>query len=143
METPLSAGHAAMDRGEWTEARDRFAHAGDSAEALEGLSRAAWWLGDEALTFDSRERAYRAYQDAGDACGAARMAMWLGSDNIDFRGDDAVAAAWLRRARSLLAGHPPCMELGFTLLLEADLALLTHGDPEAALPQIGRASCRE
>jgi ATP/maltotriose-dependent transcriptional regulator MalT len=130
----LTAGHAALERGDWADARARFEEAGDSAEALEGLGRAAWWLGDEALTFESRERAHRAHLEAGDPCGAARMAMWIGSDNIDFRGDDAVAAAWLRRARSLLADHPPCLELGFAVLLEADIALLLHGDPETALP---------
>src|SRR3954471_4997154 len=94
---PLTAGRAALDRAEWAEARELFAAAGEGAEALEGLSRAYWWLGDEAATLETRERAYRAYRDAGDDRGAARMAMWLASHNLDFPGGDALAAGLVPR----------------------------------------------
>ena len=129
---PLALGQDAMDRREWGEAMARFEEAvaaEDSPEAWEELSRAAWWQGDQDTTFSTRERAYRAYREAGDACGAARMAMWIGSDHLDFRGDDAVALAWLQRGRALLEGQPPCMELGFLILVEADIHLLSRGDP--------------
>jgi ATP/maltotriose-dependent transcriptional regulator MalT len=132
---PLAAGRAALRNAAWDEARALFEEAtaaGGPAEAWEGLSRAAWWLGDQDATMAARERAYRAYRDADDPCGAARMAMWLGSDHLDFRGDDAVAAAWLRRGRAHLAGHDPCAEEGWIMLLESDLALLARADPMAA-----------
>jgi ATP/maltotriose-dependent transcriptional regulator MalT len=132
---PLAAGRAALARAEWAEAWARFeeaAAADDSPEAWEGVSRAAWWVGDQEATLLARERAYRGYRQAGDVRGAARMAMWLGSDHLDFRGDDAVASAWLRRGRTLLEGHPPCAELGFITLFEADIALLSHSDPATA-----------
>ena len=132
---PLAAARAALDRSEWTEARARFeeaAAADDAPEAWEGLSRAAWWLGDQEATMEARERAYRGYRRAGDACGAARMAMWLGSDHLDFRGDDAVAAAWVQRGRALVAEHAPCAEQGYIELLAADIALLAQGDPGTA-----------
>ena len=58
--------------------------------------------------------------------------MWLASDHLDFRGDDAVASAWLRRGRALVADHAPCAEQGFITLLEADIALLAAGDPATA-----------
>ena len=58
--------------------------------------------------------------------------MWLGSDHLDFRGDDAVASAWLRRGRALLRAHEPCAEEGYITLLEADIALLAHSDPATA-----------
>ena len=80
----------------------------------------------------ARECAYRGYRRAADLCGAARMAMWLASDHLDFRGDDAVASAWLRRGRALLRGHPPCAEEGYITLLEADIALLADADPAIA-----------
>jgi ATP/maltotriose-dependent transcriptional regulator MalT len=80
----------------------------------------------------ARERAYRGYRDAGDPCGAARMAMWLGTDTLDFRGDDAVAEAWLRRARSLVEDRSSCSEQGWIALLEADIALLARSDPMGA-----------
>src|SRR5687768_11632670 len=91
----LEAGRVALRQAAWSEARALFeeaAGAGDAPEAWEGLSRAAWWLGDEDQTLVARDRAYRAYRAAGDALGAARMAMWLGSDHFDFRGDDALAS---------------------------------------------------
>jgi ATP/maltotriose-dependent transcriptional regulator MalT len=131
----LEAGRAALGRAEWAEARAQFADAvaaDDSPAAWEGLSRAVWWLGDQEATLAARERAYRGYRRAGDPCGAARMAMWLASDHLDFRGDDAVASAWLRRGRALVAEHEPCVEQGWITLLEADIALLATSDPTAA-----------
>ncbi|MDP1849273.1 MAG: helix-turn-helix transcriptional regulator [Solirubrobacteraceae bacterium] len=131
----LTAGRAALARADWVVARARFEAAvaeGDAPEAWEGLSRAAWWQGDQRATLDARERAYRGYRRAGDARGAARTAMWLGSDHLDFHGDDAVASAWLRRARSLVRDHEPCAEQAWIMLLESDIALLVHSDPPSA-----------
>ena len=139
---PLAAGRAALERADWADARTLFEHAvaaGDAPEAWEGLSRAAWWLGDEEATLAARERAYRGYRQAEDACGAARMAMWLGSDHLDFRGDDAVASAWLRRGRALVDDHDPCSEQGWITLLEADIALLARSDPATAARQAQEA----
>lgn len=132
---PLAAGRAALRRAAWAEARAWFEEAvaaGDAPEAWEGLSRAAWWQGDQEATMAARERAYRVFRQAGDACGAARMAMWLASDHLDFRGDDAVASAWLRRGRALVGDHEPCAEQGWIALLEADIALLAESDPATA-----------
>jgi ATP/maltotriose-dependent transcriptional regulator MalT len=129
---PMGAGRMALRNAAWDEARARFeeaASAGNAPEAWEGLSRAAWWQGDQVETLAAREHAYRAYREAGDLCGAARMAMWLASDHLDFRGDDAVASAWLRRGRGLLVDHEPCAEQGYNTLLEADIALLANSDP--------------
>jgi DNA-binding NarL/FixJ family response regulator len=127
----VAAGHAALARADWSDARARFESAvaaEASPEALEGLSRAVWWLGDEEATFSTRERAYRAYRDAADAHGAARMAMWIASDQFDFRGDDALAGAWLRKGRALVENEPPSVELAYIAALESDVALLGHSD---------------
>jgi ATP/maltotriose-dependent transcriptional regulator MalT len=132
---PLAMGRAALGQAAWSQARLHFEEAAatsDGAEAWEGLSWAAWWLGDQDTTLSARERAYRAYREAGDTCGAARMAMWLASDHLDFRGDDAIASAWLRRARALVSNHEPCPETGFITVLEADIALLARSDPATA-----------
>jgi ATP/maltotriose-dependent transcriptional regulator MalT len=128
----LAAGRAALRDAAWAVARARFEEAvvsSESPEAWEGLSRAAWWLGDQEQTMTARECAYRGFRRAGDVCGAARMAMWLASDHFDFRGDDAVASAWLRRGRALLRDHGPCAEEGYITLVEADIALLADSDP--------------
>ena len=132
---PLAAGRAALERADWDEARTIFEKAtadGGSAEAWEGLGQAAWWQGDEETTFTARERAFRLYRAAGDVRRAAWAAMWIASDYFDFRGDDAVAAAWLRRGRELLEGQEPSRELGFIALLECDLLFQAKRDPEAA-----------
>lgn len=134
VESWVAAGEAALARGAWAEARVRFEAAVAAAEpprGWEGLSWAGWWQGDQETTMAARERAYRAYRRAGDQRGAARMAMWLASDHLDFRGDDAVAWAWLRRGRALIGAYEQCAEHGFITLLEADIAL-ANSDPETA-----------
>ena len=138
----LAAGNAALDAADWDAARARFEEAisaDPTPAAWEGVSWAAWWQGDLDATFAAREKAFRAYREAGDECGAGRMAMWLASDNFDFRGDDAVAFAWLRRAEDLLADREPCAERGYHLLLAADLQLVVHGDPDGAIAKVGEA----
>ena len=139
---PLAMGQAALAEAAWLQARVHFEAAaamGGAAEAWDGLSRAAWWQGDQDTTLSAREHAYRAFRETGDACGAARMAMWVASDHLDFRGDDAVAVAWLRRARALVRDHGPCAELGYITVLEADIALLARSDPLTATKLAGEA----
>src|SRR5687767_12498168 len=124
LDDTLTQAHAALERAEWRAARDGFERAlaeRETAEALEGLSWAAWWLGDAEATLSARERAYRAHRAAGDPCGAARTAAWLASDLIDFRSEYAVANGWLERARRLVADRPACPEHGWILLVEASL----------------------
>ena len=45
---------------------------GESPEALEGLSWAAWWLDDAGAVFGARERAYRLYMTAAETTLAPR-----------------------------------------------------------------------
>ena len=107
VDDPSEAGAAALRRGDWDVARARFeaaVAAGDEPAAWEGLSRAAWWQSDAEATFAARERAYRGVPRRRRPRAAPHAwRMWVGIDHVDFRGDDAVAAAWLaagaRRAR--------------------------------------------
>src|SRR5690348_4474891 len=124
-----------MERGAWDEARTHLQAsiaAGETPQAWERLGLAAWWLDDAALTFDARERAFRLYRDADDATGAARVALWLTWDYLAFRGDTAVAAGWLERARRLLAGHETAPEYGWLLLRDGEVALFRGHDPVTA-----------
>lgn len=132
---PLAAGSAALQRGAWAEARDHFQASlalRETAAAHEHLGLAAWWLDDAALTFASRERAYRLYRDSGDALGAARVALWLVWDCLAFRGDTAVSSGWMERARRLLTGHEAAPEYGWLLLREGEVALFRGHDPDTA-----------
>jgi DNA-binding CsgD family transcriptional regulator len=125
----IEAGRAALAAGAWEEARARFELAlsdGETAEALEGLGWAAWWLGDAEAMFDARERAYALYRSLDDRRGAARLATWLGTDHVDFRGELAVAQGWLGRARRLLADLEPGPEHGWLWVHEAEKLLLAN-----------------
>ena len=143
--SPSLAAHPAKDallRGAWVEARAHLEQSlatAESADALEDLGLAGWWLDDAALTFSARERAYSLYRDGDDACGAARMAIWLVWDYLSFRGDFAVASGWLERARRLLANHEHSPEYGWLLIREGEVALFRGHDPAAATESARRA----
>jgi ATP/maltotriose-dependent transcriptional regulator MalT len=124
-----------LSRGAWPEAREAFASSlreRESAEALEGLGVAAWWLDDAEIVFDARERAYRLYSERGDRRSAARIAVWLAWDAWAFRGEHAVSNGWLQRARSLLSGLPACPEQAWLEVREGSLCLMEDGDPDRA-----------
>ena len=121
----VSRGWTALSRGSWKEARAIFEQepeAGESAEALEGLSWAAWWLDDADTVFEARERAYRLYSKGRDPASAARMATWLAADHLDFHGAVAVASGWLRRAGSMLEPLEPGPDHGWLAFHEGHIA---------------------
>lgn len=131
----LREAHAAIQRGEWRQARtlaQRSLAAAETPDALELLGLACWWLSDIETLFESRERAFRLYVDAGARQRAARMAIWLDWDYRAFRGAPAVAAGWLRRARRLLDDMPDCTEYGWLLMREADAQLARDAAVAAA-----------
>jgi DNA-binding NarL/FixJ family response regulator len=133
--TLLQSAYAALARGAWEDARRDFTSAlaeSESPEAFEGLGLAAWWLDDAAIVFDSRERAYRLYNERGDKRGAGRTALSLAEDAIYFRGQAAIARGWLGRAREHLAKHEPIPEHGWLHIVAGDLAFMIDGDPAEA-----------
>ena len=132
---PLAAGREALSRGEWEQALAYFEAAAErnpSAEAVEAVAMAAWWLDNAQLAIESREHAYRLYRERGDAAAAARMAIWLGWDSLAFRGEPAVARGWLQRAHRLLEGLDPVPEHGWLALREGEFAFLLENDIAAA-----------
>jgi len=130
-----TAGGVALARGEWENARADFERSlalQESAEALEGLGLAAWWLDAADVVFDTRERAYRLYRDRDDRTGAARVAIWIAWDTWAFRGEHAVASGWLQRARRLLEDQGDVAERAWLELREGALALMDEGNPDRA-----------
>ena len=130
----IEAGHEALARGAWEEARACFEAAleeEETPETLEGLSWSAWWLDDAGAVFDARERAFRLYRKREDATGAARMATWLAVDHLDFHGALAVASGWLQRAHRLLDPMEPGPEHGWLAFQDGYVAL-ARGDAAKA-----------
>lgn len=131
----LTAGWQALAQTQWDGARSLFEAAvarDEGAEALEGLSLAAWWLDDAEAMFATRERAYRLYRRDGDLRSAARIATLLGIDYFSFRGEAAIGNGWFRRAHRLLEELPPVPEHGWLSIWEGQIRLLADNDPTAA-----------
>ncbi len=66
--------------GGWAAARDAFTELLDRSvipEALDGLGRAPWWLGDWRGAIVNRERGYAGFRRDGELARAARIALWL------------------------------------------------------------------
>jgi LuxR family transcriptional regulator, maltose regulon positive regulatory protein len=126
----------------WADARKSFEGAlaiEESADALEGLSWAAWWLDDGETVFASRERAYHLYRADGDPASAARMATWLACDEIDFNAAISVASGWVQRAHRLLDPLESSPDHGWLYFHEGYLAQ-HHGDLPLAIELGARAA---
>jgi LuxR family maltose regulon positive regulatory protein len=142
----VGEGWTALSRGAWKEARAVFEQAleaGESPEALEGLSWAAWWLDDAETVFRAREGAYRGYRTRRDPASAARMATWLAADHLDFHGAVAVASGWLRRAGRMLEPLEPGPDHGWLAFHEGHIAgmcgdTVTAGELGVRAAQLGR-----
>ena len=137
----VGEGPAALARGAWAEARalyERELAAGETVEALVGLSWAAWWVEDVATCVEARERAYRLSRRQGDPRRAAMLAIWLANDHLVLRGERAIANGWFGRATRLLEGQEPCAEQGWLDALVGYTAM-AGGDGPTARELAGRA----
>lgn len=132
MGAALAAGYESLARGAWEDARTSFLAAIDhqeTAEALEGLGKAGWWLNDAATLFAAREQAYRLYREGGDNVGAARMALHLAIDHCSLRDAAALGRGWLQRAERLLDGTDLTPEHAWLALWKGQVALTFGGEP--------------
>ena len=124
----MAAAGRGLALGAWGEARERYQQAlelEETAEALEGLAVAAWWLDDVDSAICARERAYVLRREQGRTVEAARLAGFLAWDYGAMRGANAVASGWLARARRLVAELPPAAEHAWLPLIEASFFLDT------------------
>ena len=142
-DTRLQRGREALARGAWEDALGAFEAATRqerSAEALEGLASACWWLDDGAGVIAAREEAYRLYREMADPVSAARMALSLYWDYRAFRGDAAVSNGWLQRAERLLEGLDSTREHGWLRYRKAQSSLFGDHDPATAREHAAEAS---
>jgi DNA-binding CsgD family transcriptional regulator len=113
---PVAAGMVALSCGDWTGARAHFEEAlrtEETADALEGLGEALYWLDEIGPSLEHRTRAYALYREQGDVCRAVRAALWIVWGHSASLGNQAVANGWLQRVERLLQEAGDCPEQGW------------------------------
>jgi DNA-binding CsgD family transcriptional regulator len=125
----LAGAWSALTRAEWEAARDQFtAHLDrnpQDPEALDGLGRALWWLGEQHEAVARRREAYAVFRRRGDKRAAANLATYLAAEHR-IAAEPAAADGWLARAERLLEDVELSAERGW---LEIECAKRMAGDP--------------
>ncbi|UGS36490.1 helix-turn-helix transcriptional regulator [Capillimicrobium parvum] len=117
----LEAGRQALEDARWADARTAFEAelaARGSAEALDGLGQALWFLGDVDDGIAARERAFDAYARGGRCDEAARAGVWISHQYL-ISGRASAARGWLARAERALEGAGPCAGQGWVAIERA------------------------
>ncbi len=135
----LAAGEAALEAGDWVQARSLFARARRAAVAAEssyGLARAEERAGDFEAAIRLFEEAFVLFRRQGQV----RLPALIAGRELSFLyasvyGNSAAADGWLRRAVSLLSVTPDCPEAGWVYLAEC----LATRDP-ARIEQLAAAA---
>lgn len=121
----LDAGSAAMARGDWPTAREQFRSAwsaSESADALDGLARALWWLNDPGGALELRARAFGLLRREHRDTEAAAVGIWLARQYRSLYRSTEIADGWLSRARSILTGLTDDGSLrGWLVLAESEI----------------------
>jgi tetratricopeptide (TPR) repeat protein len=139
----VARGEEALVSGDWSGAREAFQAAVDSGgtpDALDGLGRAVWWLGDVDRAIECRERAYAAARRLGDSARAATIALWLGREYLEAVGNEPASNGWVARAEGLVRDREQGPEHGWLELTRGSRATTPEAmrrHAEAAL-QIAR-----
>ncbi len=95
----------AVAEARWGDARAAFTAAladGPAPDAMDGLGRCLWWLGETDEAVATRTRAYGAYRRAGRSDEATRVAVWLALEHAAAPGREALARGWMMRAERLV-----------------------------------------
>lgn len=134
------AGRRAYDAADWASAHDLLSRAraeddGLGVDDLVMLARSGWLVGRVPESLSAAEAAFRGLCDAGRMDEAAMNALQL-SMLWYTRGDMAVGAAWLNRARRLLADLPDGPPHAYLAYIEA--AAEAMEGIESAQPHIAR-----
>jgi DNA-binding NarL/FixJ family response regulator len=137
----LRAAREAHRRWDWLGAYERFTTARAatvlSADDLQALSDAAWWLGRIDESVAAGDAAYRALLDAERPQSAAIVALEL-AVSLFLRGDEALGSGWLGRARRVLEPMPVTPAHGYlTFIVDVEGAL--DGDDLDAVADAARA----
>ncbi|MGQ0774902.1 MAG: BTAD domain-containing putative transcriptional regulator [Pseudonocardiales bacterium] len=131
----LPQAHAALAAYDWQcafELLSRADRAGPlSAEDLDGLAEATFWLGQDREAQSTWQRAHHAYLAAGAPRRAARVAFLLTLYSLAHQ-QFAVASGWFQNTKRLLEAEPDCAEQGYLFWGAMTMALL-EDDQEKCL----------
>jgi len=136
----IEAGRAAAEAGRWEEARATFAASAaldESADALDGLGRACWWLGEVRSAIRHRGRAFTLLRQAGRDDEAAIVALDLCIWYLTNLENDAAAAGWLTRAARAAEQTTDPVVRGWLVLITAYLSF-DAGKQRAGLEEARR-----
>ena len=118
----LRAGENAIAAADCETARaclERVLEAGESAEALTGLSKVAMLEREYERAIELKERAFDLYKAAGELAGASDTAIWLTFMYATYYGNFSAALGWKERAASSLEGTEETVAHGWLTLLQA------------------------
>jgi DNA-binding NarL/FixJ family response regulator/tetratricopeptide (TPR) repeat protein len=121
----LGSARAAAEAGRWEEARAAFAAsaaAKESADALDGLGRACWWLGDVRSAIRHRERAFTLLRQAGRGDEATIVALDLCVWYLTNLENATAAGGWLARAARAAERTTDPVVRGWLVLIGAYLS---------------------
>jgi class 3 adenylate cyclase len=134
-ESLLERGSAALERHEWELAYETLTEAdrlGElTGEGLFLLGRAAYWIARPDETLAALERAFAAYQEAGDHAAAAMMAFRV-AEQHGMRMSLSQAQGWGSRAARLAEGHEDWPVQGWLMWMGGLLSWF-QGDFESAI----------
>ena len=120
----VDTGFLALDRGEWAAAAKTFEAAlarAETADALDGLGQARWWMCDLTTAIDLRTRAYAAYIDDGRHANAVRCAAWLAGEYFTVHGNLPAAGGWISRADAQLEKAGSCAAGGWLAIVKGQM----------------------
>ncbi|HKV43836.1 MAG TPA: LuxR C-terminal-related transcriptional regulator [bacterium] len=87
---------------------------------LDRLATAAYLIGEDVVSVQTRTRAHAGFLERGETIRAARSAFWLAFTIFDRPSQRAQAAGWLARAQRLIDDvKEPCVEQGWLLCASA------------------------
>ncbi|MGH3914215.1 MAG: BTAD domain-containing putative transcriptional regulator [Pseudonocardiaceae bacterium] len=131
----LPQAHAALVAYDWQRAFELLSRADRagllSAEDIDGLAEATYWLGRDRDAQSTWQRAHYAYLEAGAPRRAARVAFLLTLYALSHQ-QFAVAGGWFQNTKRLLEAEPDCVEQGYLFWGAMTMALL-EDDQEKCL----------
>lgn len=116
---------ARMSQVPWAAVYDRLTARDSetlSADELDQLADAAFWLGKPRAALTARRKAYARYRADGHTAKAAHIAWRLFYGHFDLD-ESAAASGWLMRAHRHASEAPDPVEAGYVALADADWSL--------------------